>query len=136
MILHSLKQNLQSSSMTFIHKTLIIPSVLDSCFISSTVCEVKRVEDWFKLHQRLESAYDREWFWEKAIQKLAKKESMKKSFQDMLHGLGEVNPTHTYYNGSYISKDTENPSLNTSFKTRRTQKTTSALEALWKLIKF
>ncbi|GJW82640.1 hypothetical protein Tco_0155785, partial [Tanacetum coccineum] len=37
------KQNLQSSSMTFIHKTLIIPSVLDSCFISSTVCEVKRV---------------------------------------------------------------------------------------------
>ncbi|GJX29140.1 hypothetical protein Tco_0237219 [Tanacetum coccineum] len=37
------KQNLQSSSMTFIHKTLIIPSVLDSCFISSTVSEVKRV---------------------------------------------------------------------------------------------
>ncbi|GJY12391.1 hypothetical protein Tco_0381700 [Tanacetum coccineum] len=36
------KQNLQSSSMTFIHKTLIIPSVLDSCFISSTVSEVKR----------------------------------------------------------------------------------------------
>ncbi|GJV08605.1 hypothetical protein Tco_1346261 [Tanacetum coccineum] len=36
------KQNLQSSSMTFIHKTLIIPSVLDSCFNSSTVCEVKR----------------------------------------------------------------------------------------------
>ncbi|GJS56268.1 zinc finger, CCHC-type containing protein [Tanacetum coccineum] len=35
------KQNLQSSSMTFIHKTLIIPSVLDSCFISSTVSEVK-----------------------------------------------------------------------------------------------
>ncbi|GJY55869.1 putative ribonuclease H-like domain-containing protein [Tanacetum coccineum] len=38
------KQNLQSSSMTFIHKTLIIPSVLDSCFISSTVSEVKRGE--------------------------------------------------------------------------------------------
>ncbi|GJR33238.1 hypothetical protein Tco_1109470 [Tanacetum coccineum] len=36
------KQNLQSSSMTFIHKTLIIPSVLDSCFNSFTVCEVKR----------------------------------------------------------------------------------------------
>ncbi|GJX46823.1 hypothetical protein Tco_0272013, partial [Tanacetum coccineum] len=30
----------------------------------------------------------------------AKKESMKKAFQDMLHGLGEVNPTHAYYNGS------------------------------------
>ncbi|GJX60110.1 zf-CCHC domain-containing protein [Tanacetum coccineum] len=48
------KQNLQSSSMTFIHKTLIIPSVLDSCFISSTVSEVKRGEvvyntslEWF-----------------------------------------------------------------------------------------
>ncbi|GJU42023.1 hypothetical protein Tco_1194980 [Tanacetum coccineum] len=36
------KQNLQSSSMTFIHKTLIIPSFLDSCFISSTVSEDKR----------------------------------------------------------------------------------------------
>ncbi|GKD78793.1 hypothetical protein Tco_1341414 [Tanacetum coccineum] len=38
------KQNLQSSSMTFIHKTLIIPSVLVSCFISSTVSEDKRGE--------------------------------------------------------------------------------------------
>ncbi|GJR81448.1 hypothetical protein Tco_0152233 [Tanacetum coccineum] len=37
------KQNLQSSSMTFIYKILIIPSVLDSCFNSSTVCEVKRL---------------------------------------------------------------------------------------------
>ncbi|GJX64936.1 hypothetical protein Tco_0299279 [Tanacetum coccineum] len=38
------KQNLQSSSMTFIHKTLIILSVLDSCFNSFTVCEVKRIQ--------------------------------------------------------------------------------------------
>ncbi|GKC12953.1 hypothetical protein Tco_1009735 [Tanacetum coccineum] len=37
------KQNLQSSSTTFIYKTLIIPSFLDSCFISSTVSEDKRV---------------------------------------------------------------------------------------------
>ncbi|GJT13926.1 hypothetical protein Tco_0860968 [Tanacetum coccineum] len=29
--------------MTFIYKTLIIPSILDSCFNSSTVCDVKRV---------------------------------------------------------------------------------------------
>ncbi|GKE19292.1 hypothetical protein Tco_1426869, partial [Tanacetum coccineum] len=36
------KQNSQSSSMTFIYKTLIIPSFLDSCFISSTVSEDKR----------------------------------------------------------------------------------------------
>ncbi|GJU71595.1 hypothetical protein Tco_1263000 [Tanacetum coccineum] len=37
------KQNSQSSSTTFIYKTLIIPSFLDSCFISSTVSEDKRV---------------------------------------------------------------------------------------------
>ncbi|GJS75014.1 retrovirus-related pol polyprotein from transposon TNT 1-94 [Tanacetum coccineum] len=41
---------------------------------------------------------------------------------------GEVNPTHVYYNGSCTSKDTEDPSWSTSFKTRRTQKTSSALE--------
>ncbi|GJS87995.1 hypothetical protein Tco_0770631 [Tanacetum coccineum] len=35
---------------------------------------------------------------------------MKKAFQDMLHGLGEVNPTHAYYNGSCTSKDTKDPS--------------------------
>ncbi|GKE16966.1 transposable element, partial [Tanacetum coccineum] len=34
--------------------------------------------------------------------------------------LGEVNPTHAYYNGSCTSKDTENPSWSTSFKTRNT----------------
>ncbi|GJW09856.1 ribonuclease H-like domain-containing protein [Tanacetum coccineum] len=46
-----------------------------------------------------------------------KKESMKKAFQDMLHELGEVNPTHAYYNGSRTSKDTEDPSWSTSIKT-------------------
>nr|GEU31263.1 hypothetical protein [Tanacetum cinerariifolium] len=35
---------------------------------------------------------------------------MKKAFQDMLHGLREVNPTHAYYNGSRTSKDNEDPS--------------------------
>ncbi|GJR19608.1 hypothetical protein Tco_0968135, partial [Tanacetum coccineum] len=57
-------------------------------------------------------------------------ESMKKAFQDMLHELVEVNPVHAYYNGSYSSKDNEDPSWSTSFKTRRTQKTSSALKAL------
>ncbi|GKD59919.1 retrotransposon protein, putative, ty1-copia subclass [Tanacetum coccineum] len=33
-----------------------------------------------------------------------------------------------------ISKDNEDPSWSTSFKTRRTQKTSSALEALWKTL--
>ncbi|GKC42394.1 hypothetical protein Tco_1060116 [Tanacetum coccineum] len=64
----------------------------------------------------------------------AKKESMKKAFQDMLHELGEVNPVHAYYNGSCTSKDTEDPSWSISFKTRRTRKTSSALEALWKTL--
>ncbi|GJY93337.1 hypothetical protein Tco_0509119, partial [Tanacetum coccineum] len=41
---------------------------------------------------------------------------------------GEVNPTRAYYNGSCTSKDTEDPSWSTSFKTRRTRKTSSALE--------
>ncbi|GJR25802.1 hypothetical protein Tco_1102034 [Tanacetum coccineum] len=59
---------------------------------------------------------------------------MKKAFQDMLHGLGEVNPVHAYYNGSCTSKDNEDPSWSTSFKTRRTQKTSSALEVLWKTL--
>nr|GEX10826.1 retrotransposon protein, putative, unclassified [Tanacetum cinerariifolium] len=53
---------------------------------------------------------------------------MKKAFQDMLHGLGEVNPTHAYYNGSRTSKDNEDSSWSISFKTRKTQKTSSALE--------
>ncbi|GKB83436.1 hypothetical protein Tco_0950331, partial [Tanacetum coccineum] len=47
---------------------------------------------------------------------------------------GEVNPTHAYYNGSCSSKDTEDPSWSTSFKTRSTQKTSLALEALWKTL--
>ncbi|GJX41167.1 hypothetical protein Tco_0256157 [Tanacetum coccineum] len=47
---------------------------------------------------------------------------------------GEVNPTHAYYNGSRTSKDNEDPGWNTSFKTRRTQKTTSAVEALGETI--
>ncbi|GJX56402.1 hypothetical protein Tco_0286299, partial [Tanacetum coccineum] len=59
---------------------------------------------------------------------------MKKAFQDMFNGLGEVNPTHAFYNGSCTSKDTEDPSWSTSFKTRRTQKKSSALEALWKTL--
>ncbi|GJW19725.1 hypothetical protein Tco_0027161 [Tanacetum coccineum] len=47
---------------------------------------------------------------------------------------GKVNPTHAYYNGSCTSKDTEDPSWSTSFKTMSTQKTSSALEALWKTL--
>nr|GEW90892.1 hypothetical protein [Tanacetum cinerariifolium] len=53
---------------------------------------------------------------------------MKKPFQDILHRLGEFNPTHAFYNGSKTGKDNEDPRWSTSFKIRRTQKTSSALE--------
>ncbi|GKD48654.1 hypothetical protein Tco_1277630 [Tanacetum coccineum] len=58
----------------------------------------------------------------------------RKLFKTCCMSWGEVNPTHAYYNGSCISKDTEDPSWSTSFKTRRTQKTSSALEVLWKTL--
>ncbi|GKG05588.1 hypothetical protein Tco_0325674, partial [Tanacetum coccineum] len=45
-----------------------------------------------------------------------------------------INPVHAYYNGSCTSKDNEDPSWSTSFKTGRTQKTSSALEVLWKTL--
>ncbi|GJR31794.1 hypothetical protein Tco_1108026 [Tanacetum coccineum] len=41
---------------------------------------------------------------------------------------GEVNPTHAYYNSSCTRKDTKDPSWSTCFKTRRSPKTSSALE--------
>ncbi|GJW97387.1 hypothetical protein Tco_0179195 [Tanacetum coccineum] len=51
-----------------------------------------------------------------------------------LFKLQQINPVHAYYNGSCTSKDNEDPSWSTSFKTRRTSKTSSALEALWKTL--
>ncbi|GJZ30029.1 hypothetical protein Tco_0575076 [Tanacetum coccineum] len=112
------KQNSQSSSTTFIYKTLIIPSFLDSCFISSTVSEDKRAMLLSAIFEFLEdcSSYNK----------------VSESAQD--RDVGEVNPTRAYYNGSCTSKDTEDPSWSTSFKTRRTRKTSSALEALWKTL--
>ncbi|GJT28066.1 hypothetical protein Tco_0908341 [Tanacetum coccineum] len=58
------------------------------------------------------------------------------SIDDLLNlsSYGEVNPTHAYYNDSRTSKDNEDPSCSTRFKTRRTQKTSSALEALLKTL--
>nr|GEU76307.1 hypothetical protein [Tanacetum cinerariifolium] len=58
----------------------------------------------------------------------------RKIVTDMLHELGEANLTHAYYNDSRTSKDNEDPSWNTSFKTKRTHKTTLALEVLWKTL--
>ncbi|GJX20834.1 hypothetical protein Tco_0223511 [Tanacetum coccineum] len=71
-----------------------------------------------------------------------KKGVMKKAFSEtcchelgeLINHWGEVNPVHAYYNGSCTSKDNEDPSWSTSFKTRRTQKTSSALEVLWKTL--
>ncbi|GKA44346.1 hypothetical protein Tco_0737070 [Tanacetum coccineum] len=61
---------------------------------------------------------------------LPKRSLRRKLFKTCCMNWGEVNPTHAYYNGSCTIKDTEDPSWSTSFKTRRTQKTSSALEAL------
>ncbi|GKB38967.1 hypothetical protein Tco_0883909 [Tanacetum coccineum] len=90
----------------------------------------KIVKDTFNVS---ESAQDRDVGLGEAVQNFAKKESMKKASRHVA-GVGEVNPTHAYYNGSCTSKDTEDPSWSTSFKTRRTEKTSSALEALWKTL--
>ncbi|GJV96944.1 hypothetical protein Tco_1548521 [Tanacetum coccineum] len=58
-----------------------------------------------------ESAQDRDVGLEgSGFRNFAKKESMRKAFQDMMHGLGEVNPTYAYYNGSCTSKDNKDPS--------------------------
>ncbi|GKE97546.1 hypothetical protein Tco_0020897, partial [Tanacetum coccineum] len=67
--------------------------------------------------------------WGEADSETPPKRSLKrKLFKTCCMNWGEVNPTHAYYNGSCTSKDTEDPSWSTSFKTRRTQKTSSALE--------
>ncbi|GJY91145.1 hypothetical protein Tco_0506341, partial [Tanacetum coccineum] len=66
--------------------------------------------------------------WGKLIQNFDKRSYEGKLFR-LLHWIGgEVNLTHAYYNGSCTSKDTEDPNWSTSFKTRRTKKTSSALE--------
>ncbi|GKA22886.1 hypothetical protein Tco_0708848 [Tanacetum coccineum] len=145
------KQNLQSSLMTFIHKTLIIPSVLDSCFNSSTVCEVKTglgevnpTHAYYNGSCTSKDIEDPSWsisFKTRSTQKtsLALEALWKTLFVLYLYLIGtldwgEVNLTHAYCNGSYTSKDTEDPSWSTSFKTRSTQKTSLALEALWKTL--
>nr|GEV29108.1 hypothetical protein [Tanacetum cinerariifolium] len=59
---------------------------------------------------------------------LPKRSLRRKLFKTCCMNWGEVNPVHAYYNGSRTSKDNEDPSWSTSFKTRRTSKTSSALE--------
>ncbi|GJZ62599.1 hypothetical protein Tco_0618736 [Tanacetum coccineum] len=78
------KPNSQGSSTTFIYKTLIIPSFLDSCFISSTVSEDKRWGCWFGAEADSET--------------LQKRESMKKGIsKNCCMDWMVVNPTHAYY---------------------------------------
>ncbi|GKC73923.1 hypothetical protein Tco_1119806 [Tanacetum coccineum] len=82
------------------------------------------------------SAQDRDVGLEEADSKTSPKRSLRrKLFKTccMIWG-GGVSPTHAYYNGSRTSKDNEDPSWSISFKTRRTHKTSSALEALWKTL--
>ncbi|GJS18636.1 zinc finger, CCHC-type containing protein [Tanacetum coccineum] len=67
--------------------------------------------------------------WGKADSETSPKRSLRrKIFKTSCMNWGEVNPNHAYYNGSRTSKVNEDPSWSTSFKTRKTQKTSSALE--------
>ncbi|GKA40366.1 hypothetical protein Tco_0732959 [Tanacetum coccineum] len=73
--------------------------------------------------------------WGEADSETSPKRSIRrKLFKTCCMNWGEVNPTHAYYNGSCIIKDIEDSSWSTSFKTRRTQKKSSALKALWKTL--
>ncbi|GKB87347.1 hypothetical protein Tco_0959619 [Tanacetum coccineum] len=73
--------------------------------------------------------------WGEADSKTSPKRSLRrKLFKTCCMNWGEVNLVHAYYNGSCSSKDNEDQSWSTSFKTRRTQKTSSALEVLWKTL--
>ncbi|GJV76156.1 hypothetical protein Tco_1507740, partial [Tanacetum coccineum] len=93
------------------------------------MCTLMTIEDYSSYINVSESAQDKDvGLGGSLFRNFAKKESMKKALQDMLHELGEFNPTYAYYNGSRSSKDNEDPSWSTSFKTRRTQKTSLALE--------
>ncbi|GJW53021.1 hypothetical protein Tco_0097106 [Tanacetum coccineum] len=99
------------------------------------MCTLMTIEDCSSYNNVSESAQDRDvGLGGSGFKNFAKKESMKKAFQDILHGLGEVNTSHAYYNGTISSKDNEDPSWSISFKTNRTQKTSSALEVLWKTL--
>ncbi|GJZ92607.1 hypothetical protein Tco_0664672 [Tanacetum coccineum] len=76
-----------------------------------------------------ESAQNRDVSLGEADSETLPKRSLRRNlFKTCCMNWGEVNLTHAYYNGSRRSKDTEDPSWSTSFKTRRTQKTSSALE--------
>ncbi|GJR13609.1 hypothetical protein Tco_0796261 [Tanacetum coccineum] len=69
-------------------------------------------------------------WWEADSETLPKRSLRRKLFKACCMNWGEVNLTHAYYNGSKLSKHNEDLSWSTSFKTRRIQKTSSALEAL------
>ncbi|GJY71620.1 hypothetical protein Tco_0475323, partial [Tanacetum coccineum] len=86
----------------------------------------------FKLHQCFRICLKIGMLFGEADSELRQKGSIKKAFKTCCMNWGEVNPVHAYYNGSRTSKDNEDPSWSTSFKTRRTQKTSSALELLEK----
>ncbi|GJS96461.1 hypothetical protein Tco_0803429 [Tanacetum coccineum] len=73
--------------------------------------------------------------WGEADSDTSPKRSLRrKLFKICCMNWGEVNLTHAYYNGSCIIEDTEDPSWSISFRTRITQKTSSALEVLWKTL--
>ncbi|GJV74152.1 hypothetical protein Tco_1494147 [Tanacetum coccineum] len=119
------KQNSQSSSMTFIYKTLIIPSFLDSCFISSTVCEDKRA--MLRLDFKI-CAKDKNFssIWTYTTMMLPRVHNHHGE-NVYIWDLVDFDVTMSTSRGK-TSKDNEDPGWSISFKTRRTQKTSSTLE--------
>ncbi|GJX68502.1 hypothetical protein Tco_0304229 [Tanacetum coccineum] len=63
------------------------------------------------------------------------KRSLKIAFQGHADGIGaEVNPVQAYYKVPVQVKTMKDPAWEYSFKTRRTSKTSSAFDALWKTL--
>ncbi|GJW85928.1 hypothetical protein Tco_0159073 [Tanacetum coccineum] len=93
------------------------------------------LEDSFKLtskSQNLLSRYGLLVLGGSCIQNFAEKEFMRKAFKDMLHELGEVNPTHAYYNGSRTSQVKEDPSWSTQVsRTRRQRLSSISIGSAW-----
>ncbi|GKA99315.1 hypothetical protein Tco_0827252 [Tanacetum coccineum] len=114
--------------MTSIQQDLDYTSVLDSCFISSTVSEVKR--NLLKIGQI-------ELRGKAILETFGKRSLLMKAFQDMLQAMGEDNPTHAYYKWiqEQVKKTMKIQAVITSIKDEENSKTKlSACGSAWKTI--
>ncbi|GJU59327.1 hypothetical protein Tco_1237093 [Tanacetum coccineum] len=117
------KQNSQSSATKVLKQDLIIPSFLDSCFISSTVSEDKRAMLCLDFQICAQ---------DKNFSSICAYTTMMLPRVRNHHGgnvyIRDLVDFDVTMSTSMGNKDTEDPSWSTSFKTRRTRKTSSALE--------